>query len=136
MSTATITRKLLAVVPELAKLKRLPAISSIGCYGDEVLVHVAGPYQGLSTLANLAAWAEKFDAPITVSLSWIGGSGDVKTEFVLAKTKVVVKTTVSIAHAYQFGGVLGKPLSKDKPIVLTAAELLDGIAKIAPAATS
>lgn len=135
MSTA-ITRKLLAVVPELAKLKRLPAISSIGCYGDEVSVGVTGPYQGLSTMANLAAWAAKFDAPITISLSWIGGSGDVQTSFVLAKTKVSMKTSVSIAHAYQFGGVLGKPLSKDKPIVLTAAELLAAIAKIAPAATS
>lgn len=136
MSTATITRKLLAVVPELAKLKRLPAISSIGCYGGEILVHVEGPYQGLSTLANLAAWAAKFDAPITISLSWVGGSGDVKTSFVLAKTTVVVKTNISIAHAYQFGGVLGKPLSKDKPLDLTADELLDALAKIAPAATS
>ena len=136
MSTATITRKLLAVVPELAKLKRLPAISSIGCYGGEILVHVEGPYQGLSTMANLAAWAAHFGAPITISLSWIGGSGDVKTEFVLAKTKIKLKTDVSIAHAYQFGGVLGKPLSKDKPLVLTADELLDAIGKIAPAATS
>lgn len=136
MSTADLIRSLRAVMTKLAKYEHLPALDSIAAYGHGVVLGVEGPFRSWKTLANLAQWAREFEVSIKISLSWGGGSGDVETSFTLANETVRITEGMSTAHAYQLGGVLGKPLTKDEPLVVTADELLAAIAQIDPAATS
>lgn len=136
MSTVDLIRTLQAVLPELAKYDHLPALDSISNYGRGVTLGVTGRYASWQSAANLARWAREFEVPVQISLSWLGNSGNVSTSFELADTTIELSESIGTAHAYQLGGVLGKPLTKDEPIIVSADELLATIAKIDPAATS
>lgn len=97
---------------------------------DGVIVYRGGPtyirlpyLRRWAEVRQLLTWATAYSAPVHILLSSYG-SGSVETSFEIDGLPFKIEATIQTAHAYELGGLLGRPLSQTNSIDVTAAELL------------
>lgn len=111
------------VTAALATLdNNLPTLHSVCFYGDAVTLSPIVSYRPWFKLVPLLDWADAFGARIEISLSYIS-SGEVTARFELGGRNARITESINTAHAYELGAELGLPLTKDKPITITADTL-------------
>ncbi|MBB1153963.1 hypothetical protein [Amycolatopsis dendrobii] len=121
----------IAVAKELPAFDHLPKLRGLMAHNDEVSLFLETSWRAWDGVESLLKWAHAFDAEVIVGLSFYGGSGEVRTMFVLGGSAVRISENISTAHAYALGALLQKPLAKDSPITLTAAKLQELLPKLA-----
>lgn len=87
------------------------------------------PYMSWRAVAELVPWAEAFDTTLYVSLSSYG-NGTVMVSFETAGVVFELGSTIGTDKAYQLGAVMNRPLSRDKALTLTPAEMRSALTLI------
>jgi len=122
MSNADLARRMAQVADALAAFDHLPAVDSVGVYGDGD-IYVRFAYDSTRQLSGLCDWADELGILVTLTLSY-GGSGDASIQFELAGIAARLKVSLHSGQAYELGAALQEPLSGAKPTVtVTPAKL-------------
>lgn len=126
----TFADRAVAVARALPAYAHLPALRAMTARNDSVSLSIDSTFLAWDAVEKLSKWAYAFSAEVTVSLSWTGGAGEVKTSFVLGGSTAEIVEMVTSAQAYAMGTLMQKPISKDAPLTLTAAELQELLPKL------
>jgi hypothetical protein len=120
----TISERAIAIATALADFSDLPHRSLIVGYG--AVIGMPTFYgSGFGGVREVAAWAQRFNTELIVSLS--SGEGKVQTDVVLGGEPVSIDVSFGTAQAYELGRILQRELNPDVSIHISADELLAAI---------
>jgi hypothetical protein len=123
----TIAARAVAIGTALAEHEDLPYRSLIVGYGNTIGVPT---FYGskMEGLREVAAWAQRFNTEIVISLS--SGEGRAQTNVELGGLPVCVDVNFGTAQAYELGRILQRELNRDVSIHIGADELLAAIDQV------
>lgn len=132
-TTAEFAAKMAAAAASLATIPAgLPAVTGATYWESSDTFRLSLGYDGYGwkPVAKLVPWAEVFGADVHVSLTSYGSRGDVEVSFQHDGISFDLSESIGTAEAYQLGAAIGRPLSRDVSLVLTAAEMRSALALI------
>jgi hypothetical protein len=132
-TTAGTAAKLIAAAEAMKSFPAaLPVVTSVSQFTTppRLKLYVDDrPYMSWQAVADLVPWAEAFDAILYVSLSSYG-NGTVMVSFETAGVVFELDSTIGTDKAYQLGAVMNRPLTRDKALSVTAAEMRSALTLI------
>lgn len=123
----TIAARAVAIGAALAEYSDLPHRSLIVGYGNTLgMPSFCGVK--MEGLREVAAWAQRFNTEVIISLSF--GEGRCQTNVELGGEPVCVDVNFGTAQAYELGRILQRELNRDVSIHIGADELLAAIEQV------